>query len=125
MTRAAHQQIATIVTNPTWARWAAQLAPVIAIESIIAWLDVGQPNPDQLGHGIRQAIHGLITAAQRAATRRLAWTQLILNGSGTADPLRPTLSGRVTSDPGPDLLSGNEGLSALTSGHSRRQRSNS
>ncbi|HEU4543572.1 MAG TPA: TetR/AcrR family transcriptional regulator [Jiangellaceae bacterium] len=66
MSKAAHQQIAAIVTDPTWAQWASQLAPVIAIESIIAWLDVGQPAPEQLGHGIRQAIHAVVTAAQHA-----------------------------------------------------------
>jgi AcrR family transcriptional regulator len=66
MTTAAHRQIATIITDPTWVQWASQLAPVIAIESIIAWLDVGQPNPEHLSHGIRQAINGIITAAQHA-----------------------------------------------------------
>jgi hypothetical protein len=29
------------------ARWAAQLAPVVAIEAIIAWLDAGQPDPSR------------------------------------------------------------------------------
>jgi AcrR family transcriptional regulator len=66
MTMAAHQQIMTVVSNPTWAHWASQLAPVIAIESIIAWLDAGTPDPEPISHGIRQAIHGIITAAQRA-----------------------------------------------------------
>jgi AcrR family transcriptional regulator len=66
MTTVAHRQIATIVTDPTWAQWASQLAPVIAIESIIAWLDAGQPDPEHLSHGIRQAVNGIITAAQHA-----------------------------------------------------------
>jgi hypothetical protein len=66
MTTAAHQQITAIVSDPTWAQWASQLASVIAIESIIAWLDVGKPYPEHLGHGIRQAINGIITAAQHA-----------------------------------------------------------
>ncbi len=66
MTMAAHQQIVTVVSNPTWAQWASQLAPVIAIESIIAWLDADTPDPEHLSQGIRQAIHGIITAAQRA-----------------------------------------------------------
>jgi AcrR family transcriptional regulator len=66
MTKAADRQIAAIVADPTWAHWASQLAPAIAIESIIAWLDVGKPNPEHLSHGIRQAIRGIITAAQRA-----------------------------------------------------------
>lgn len=66
MTNAAHQQIATIVAEPTWAQWASQLAPIIAIDSIIACLDVGQPAPEHLSRGIRQAIHGIVTAAQHA-----------------------------------------------------------
>lgn len=64
MTRAAHQQIADIVPDPAWARWASSLAPVIAIESIIAWLDAGTPDPTRLSVGIRQAIHGIVTAAR-------------------------------------------------------------
>jgi AcrR family transcriptional regulator len=66
MTMAADRQIAAIVADPTWAHWASQLAPAIAIESIIAWLDVGKPNPEHLSHGVREAIRGIITAAQGA-----------------------------------------------------------
>jgi hypothetical protein len=66
MTKAAHRQIAVLVSDPTWAQWASQLAPVIAIESIIAWLDVGKPDPEQVSHGILQAIDGIVTAAQHA-----------------------------------------------------------
>jgi AcrR family transcriptional regulator len=66
MTNAAYRQISTVVSDLTWAHWASQLAPVIAIESIIAWLDAGEPDPKHLSIGIRQAIHGIITAAQRA-----------------------------------------------------------
>jgi AcrR family transcriptional regulator len=68
MTKAAHRQIAVLVSDTTWAQWASQLAPVIAIESIIAWLDVGRPDPEQVSHGIRQAIHGIVTAAQHGLT---------------------------------------------------------
>jgi hypothetical protein len=41
------------------------LAPVIALESIIAWLDAGRPDPEHVSRGIRQAIQGIVTAAQR------------------------------------------------------------
>ncbi|HEU0041332.1 MAG TPA: hypothetical protein VFQ15_03170, partial [Jiangellaceae bacterium] len=66
MTKAAHRQIAAVVPDPSWAQWTSQLAPVIAIESILAWLDVGRPDPTHVSHGIRQAIHGIVTAAQQA-----------------------------------------------------------
>jgi hypothetical protein len=65
MTKAAHRQIAAVVADPTWAQWASQLAPVIALESIIAWLDAGRPDPEHVSRGIRQAIQGIVTAAQR------------------------------------------------------------
>ena len=43
-------------SSPTrpWARWAAQLAPTVAIEAIIAWLDAGQPDPDLAADRVRQ-----------------------------------------------------------------------
>jgi hypothetical protein len=45
-------------------QWAAQLAPVVAIEAVMAWLDAGRPDPDQAADRIRQALAGVITAAQ-------------------------------------------------------------
>src|SRR5215472_14480939 len=66
MVTAAHQQIAGLVRDPAWARWAAQLAPVVAIEAITAWLDADQPDPHHAGQRIRHAIAGVIEAAQQA-----------------------------------------------------------
>ena len=68
MTKAAEVQIAKIVSDRAWARWAARLAPTVAIEAIIAWLDAGQPDPDQAPDRVRHAIAGVISAA---AGRRL------------------------------------------------------
>jgi hypothetical protein len=51
ITAAAYQQISTVVPDEAWARWAAQLAPVVAIEAIIAWLDAGQPDGPPGGCG--------------------------------------------------------------------------
>ena len=45
------------------ARWAAQLAPVVAIEAITAWLDVGRPEPALAAGRVRQAVMGVIGAA--------------------------------------------------------------
>ena len=64
ITDAAHTQISTVVPDPAWARWAAELAPSAAIEAIIAWLDAGQPDRDQAAGRILQALAGLILAAQ-------------------------------------------------------------
>jgi hypothetical protein len=45
------------------ARWAAQLAPVVAIEAITAWLDAGQPEPALAAGRVRHAVMGVIGAA--------------------------------------------------------------
>jgi AcrR family transcriptional regulator len=63
ITEAAHLQISAVVPDQAWARWAAQLAPTAALESIIAWLDAGQPDPDLAADRVRHVIAGVITAA--------------------------------------------------------------
>jgi AcrR family transcriptional regulator len=63
VTQAAHLQISQIVADPAWARWVAQLAPAAAIEAIIAWLDAGQPDPDQAADRVRHVIAGVLSAA--------------------------------------------------------------
>ncbi len=63
ITEIALVQISTIVDDARWARWAAQLAPTAAIESILAWLDAGQPDPDLAADRVRHVIAGVIAAA--------------------------------------------------------------
>ncbi len=63
ITAAAHLQIAAVVPDRALARWAAQLAPVVAIEAIIAWLDAGQPDPARAATRVRQAVMGVLGAA--------------------------------------------------------------
>jgi AcrR family transcriptional regulator len=65
MTEAAHRQIGAVVPDPTWARWASQLAPVVAVEAIIAWLDAGQPDPEHAAGRVGHAIDSVISAAAR------------------------------------------------------------
>jgi AcrR family transcriptional regulator len=64
MVAIARRQLATVIGDRAWAQWAAQLAPVVAIEAVTAWLDAGQPDPDQAADRIRQALAGVISAAQ-------------------------------------------------------------
>jgi AcrR family transcriptional regulator len=66
ITDAAHTQISTVVPDPAWARWAAELAPSAAIEAIIAWLDAGQPDPEVAARRVRHVIAGVVTAAMAA-----------------------------------------------------------
>ena len=54
---------AALVPDEALARWAAQLAPVVAIEAIIAWLDAGRPGPAQAAARIRRAVVGVVDAA--------------------------------------------------------------
>ena len=60
----ARRELASVIGDRAWAQWAAQLAPVVAIEAVMAWLDAGQPDPDQAADRIRQALAGVISAAQ-------------------------------------------------------------
>jgi AcrR family transcriptional regulator len=66
ITAAAYLQISALVPDQALARWAAQLAPVAAIEAITAWLDAGQPDPALAAGRVRQVIMGVIAAAADA-----------------------------------------------------------
>jgi AcrR family transcriptional regulator len=61
----AQRHLAALIPEPQWAAWAAALVPTVAIEGVIAWLDAGQPDPDQAADRIGAAIGGVIQAAQR------------------------------------------------------------
>jgi AcrR family transcriptional regulator len=60
---AAYLQISAFVPDPGLARWAAQTAPAVAIEAIIAWLDAGQPDPPRAAARVRRAVMGVVEAA--------------------------------------------------------------
>jgi AcrR family transcriptional regulator len=64
MVATARRELARVIGDRAWVQWAAQLAPVVAIEAVMAWLDAGQPDPDQAADRIRQALAGVISAAQ-------------------------------------------------------------
>ncbi|MFF4147730.1 TetR/AcrR family transcriptional regulator [Streptomyces sp. NPDC001698] len=60
----AHRHLAELISDAHWADWAARLIPAATTEAVIAWLDAGQPDPDQAAERIAQAVHGIIQAAQ-------------------------------------------------------------
>ena len=64
MVATARRELTKLIPDRAWVQWAAQLAPVVAIEAVMAWLDAGQPDPDQAADRIRQTLAGVITAAQ-------------------------------------------------------------
>lgn len=66
MVAVAHRQLSEMISNPSWARWASQLAPTVAVEAVIAWLDVGQPDRDEVAERIQQALTGIVHAGRSA-----------------------------------------------------------
>jgi AcrR family transcriptional regulator len=60
----ARRSLTSYLPPGRWTEWAARLAPTLTIDAVIAWLDADQPDPDQAADRIRQAIQGVIQAAQ-------------------------------------------------------------
>lgn len=60
----ARKNLAVHIPDGPWAIWAAQILPTLTLESVIAWLDAGQPDPERAAERIGQAVHGVIQAAQ-------------------------------------------------------------
>jgi AcrR family transcriptional regulator len=66
MTTITRQHLTATIPNQEWAGWAARLVPTVAIAAVTAWLDAGQPDPHRAADRIREAVNGVITAAQNA-----------------------------------------------------------
>lgn len=52
------------ITDDRWRAWAARLLPTLTTDAVIAWLDAGQPAPDQAAVRIRRVVDAVIKAAQ-------------------------------------------------------------
>jgi AcrR family transcriptional regulator len=65
MTAVAHKHLVAEIPDPAWAAWAAALVPTVAIAAVTAWLDAGRPDPEHAADRVRDAIYGVIAAAQR------------------------------------------------------------
>ncbi|WP_343233498.1 TetR family transcriptional regulator [Streptomonospora sp. PA3] len=57
------KSLAARLPEGPWTDWASRLVPAVAIESVIAWLDSGRPDPGTAAERIRAAVHGVIDAA--------------------------------------------------------------
>ncbi len=69
MVTVARRELAAMIPDPSWAAWAAHLAPTAAVEAVMAWLDAGQPDREQAAQRIGQALDGIIRAAAQPLTR--------------------------------------------------------
>lgn len=69
MVAMARSQLAASIPDPGWADWAAHFVPTATIEAILAWLDVGRPDPDTAALRLRQAIGGIVEASTSRADR--------------------------------------------------------
>lgn len=56
------------ITDPAWARWAARVAPEVAVDAIVAWLDAGRPGPGP-AERIQVVLGSVTEAAQGPAGR--------------------------------------------------------
>jgi len=61
----ARRQLAGLIPDRSWAKWAAQLAPTVAVDAVIAWLDAGQPDMEKATKRIGRVLAAIVTAAQR------------------------------------------------------------
>ena len=64
MVTVARRELAAMIPNPSWVEWAARLAPTVAVEAVMAWLDAGQPDREHAAERIGRALAGIIKAAQ-------------------------------------------------------------
>lgn len=62
----AHRYLAAEIRDPDWADWAAHLVPTVAVESVITWLDAGQPDPRHTADRIRMVLSAVVAAAQQS-----------------------------------------------------------
>jgi AcrR family transcriptional regulator len=74
MADATYKQIAGRIADPAWAKWAAASIPVVLVETIMAWLDAGQPDPATVADRIQTVIRTVIDTAGREPNVRPAPT---------------------------------------------------
>ena len=70
MVAVARCELAAMIPNPSWAAWAARLAPTVAVVAVMAWLDAGQPDRERAAQRIGRALDGVIRAAPHWMTMR-------------------------------------------------------
>lgn len=61
----AHRQLRRLIPERAWATWASQLAPTVAVDAVIAWLDAGQPDPESAAERVGRILAAVVSAAQQ------------------------------------------------------------
>lgn len=64
-TEIAQRNLARRIPAGPWLDWAARVIPAFTTDSVIAWLDAGQPDPPLAAARIDRAVQGIIEAAQQ------------------------------------------------------------
>ena len=67
--RVAQHYVQQQIADSAWATWASRLAPTVAIEAVIAWLDAGQPDLRGAAEAIRQVLRAVVNATARRESR--------------------------------------------------------
>lgn len=67
MVEQARWQISAAIADERWSEWAARLAPKVAIDAVLTWLDIGMPDPDRAGRIVQRAVGAITEAAQPGA----------------------------------------------------------
>jgi len=57
------------IDGDQWRDWAARLLPTLTTDAVIAWLDAGQPDPDQAAVRMRRVVDAVIEAAAHRPRR--------------------------------------------------------
>jgi AcrR family transcriptional regulator len=60
----ARRQLSRLIEDRAWTRWAAQLAPTVAVDAVIAWLDAGRPDPEGAAERIGRVLAAIVTSGQ-------------------------------------------------------------
>ncbi len=63
-TKITHRHLGRI-TDHDWRNWAARLLPTLTTDAVIAWLDVGQPDPEHAAIRIRRVVDAVLDAARK------------------------------------------------------------
>ncbi len=61
----ARGQLVGLIKDRAWADWATQLAPTVAVDAVIAWLDAGQPDPEKAAKRIGRVLAAIVTTAAK------------------------------------------------------------